>query len=200
MDYSKFISKQTIEKVNVIINKYFEAGSKAYEYYLGHVEAVTEKAFKIALEKHHTITNFETLYKMAMLHDIGICKTNAPDIGCSGLLPYLSHANEGRKILENEGFTDISSICENHVGVGISKDEIIEKQLPLEIKDMFPQSLEEKIVCLADKFFSKSKGKLKEEKAFENVRMKMLKLGEDKLKRFDQLYSELCLEYKPKSA
>jgi uncharacterized protein len=43
------------------------------------------------------------------------------------------------------------------------------------------------MVCLADKFFSKS-GDM-EEKSFEKVRRSMAKFGEESLKRFDGLWA-----------
>jgi len=191
MIYYNLVDEKTIILVSEIINKYYQKDSLSYKYYVGHVNAVTQKAFEIAIQKPDIAIDFKLLYMMSMLHDIGICKTHAPDIGCNGDLPYLSHANEGKKILENEGFASIASICEKHVGVGISRQEIIEKNLPLEAKDMFPETIEEKIVCVADKFFSKKQGKLQEEKPLEKVRKKMLNLGTDKLERFDALAREL---------
>jgi uncharacterized protein len=47
---------------------------------------------------------------------------------------------------------------ERHVGVGISRQEIRDRNLPLPLRDMLPASLEEIIICYADKFFSKSNG------------------------------------------
>ena len=53
-------------------------------------------------------------------------------------------------------------------------------------RDMLPVSLEEQIVCYADKFFSKNKDSLLEEKPLSKVREIILRYGEDNLKRFDE--------------
>jgi uncharacterized protein len=44
------------------------------------------------------------------------------------------------------------------VGAGISRGEICDRNLPLPRRDMLPTSLEEIIICYADKFFSKTNG------------------------------------------
>ena len=54
------------------------------------------------------------------------------------------------------------------------------------------KTIEEKIVCLADKFFSKS-GDM-EEKSMEKIRKSMLKFGEASLNRFDRLCNELMIK------
>jgi len=185
------VSTETVEKVNKIIAKYFKIQTKSYTYYIEHVKSVTKKAFEIAESKFVENINYDKLYLSAMLHDIGIVKTYAPDIGCYGTLPYLAHANIGRHILEDEGLYEIASVCENHVGVGITKEEIIRNNLPLEPKDMYPQNIEEKIVCLADKFFSKSAGQLSHEQSLKVIRAKMKKLGDGKLIHFNELLREL---------
>ena len=50
-----------------------------------------------------------------------------------------------------------------------------------------PETLEEKLVCLADKFFSKSANS--NEKTIEDIRRSMKKFAPSTLERFD----ELCL-------
>ena len=63
---------------------------------------------------------------------------------------------------------------------------MIETQnLPLPHKDFLPISLEEKLICFSDKFFSKTK--LQKEKSLEKVRTSLTKYGEETLLRFDEL-------------
>ncbi|HPD66333.1 MAG TPA: HD domain-containing protein [Bacteroidia bacterium] len=188
------ISPETEKIAEKLILKYFPEGTIANEMYFKHVRAVCRKAFKIAEKLNLSGIDTEKLYLSCMFHDIGIVHTFAPDIGCFGKHPYLSHAYLGREILEKEGFTDIAPICENHVGVGITATEIAEKKLPLPLKDIGPQTLVEKIVCIADKFFSKSRDNLEKELPLEVVRKKMAKLGEDKLIIFNELLKELKID------
>lgn len=54
-----------------------------------------------------------------------------------------------------------------------------------------PLSKEEKIICLADKFFSKSEHDLLHEKPLERVREMIKGCGEDKLRLFDAWLKEI---------
>jgi uncharacterized protein len=47
-------------------------------------------------------------------------------------------------------------VCERHTGTGITREQIIKQQLPLPLGDYVPETLEEQLVCYADKFYSKS--------------------------------------------
>jgi uncharacterized protein len=47
-------------------------------------------------------------------------------------------------------------VAERHTGAGISLDTILRHNLPLPHRDLVPQTLEQKIICCADKFFSKT--------------------------------------------
>ena len=99
-----------------------------------------------------------------MLHDIGIGLCEAPQLHCSGTEPYLAHGVLGRQLLEKEGLGLHALVCERHTGAGITAEEIREGGLPLPVRDYLPVSLEEKIICVADKFYSKKPGKLWKEK------------------------------------
>jgi uncharacterized protein len=47
-------------------------------------------------------------------------------------------------------------VAERHTGAGITLDNILAAGLPLPPRNMVPLTHEEKIICCADKFFSKS--------------------------------------------
>ena len=91
-----------------------------------------------------------------MLHDIGIFMTRTPELGCHGKHPYICHGILGSDLLKKEGQPELALVCERHVGVGISKADIHRHRLQLPKRDMIPVSIEEQIVCYADKFFSKN--------------------------------------------
>ncbi len=75
----------------------------------------------------------------ALLHDIGRTKTQT-----------VSHGVEGAEILEKEGVdAKVVEIVRRHVGAGISPEEA--KRLGLPDFDYVPRTLEERIVCFADK-------------------------------------------------
>lgn len=58
--------------------------------------------------------------------------------------------------MRKEGFPRHALVCERHTGAGISLQSIIDQQLPVPHRDMVPVSLEEQVICFADKFFSKT--------------------------------------------
>jgi uncharacterized protein len=141
-----------------ILFEYYPPGAPLTRTLLRHSEQVRDKALETAGKVAHLNPDRAFIAEAAMLHDIGIYRTAAAALGCRGDAPYIRHGVIGRRILEEHGFTRHALVCERHVGVGISRREIRERNLPLPDRDMLPASLEEIIVCYADKFFSKSNG------------------------------------------
>lgn len=124
----------------------------------------------------------------ALLHDIGVVRCDAPSIFCFGTLPYIRHGVEGRMMLESIGLPRHALVCERHTGSGLTVEDIDRQHLPLPRRDMLPLSIEEKAICYADKFFSKS-GNLREEKSLSKVISQMEAHGEDALRRFLELHA-----------
>lgn len=186
-----FTSKLEAMEPLDIIAKYYKPRSKAYKILVDHSSLVTEKALKIAHQRKDLNPDFNFVEEAAMLHDIGIFKTNAPDLFCFGEYPYLCHGYLGCEILTQEGYPEHGLVCERHTGVGITTEEIILRNLPLPLRDFVPVSVEEQIVCFADKFFSKS-GDLFHEKSVSEVRKSIQKFGEKNLIRFNE-WCELFL-------
>ena len=78
-------------------------------------------------------------------------------------------------------------VCERHTGAGITAAEIIAQHLPIDPpRDLLPESIEEKVICYADKFFSKSRPD-EPPKTLERARKSLAKFGGDTLARFDAL-------------
>ncbi|OHE58367.1 MAG: phosphohydrolase [Thermodesulfovibrio sp. RBG_19FT_COMBO_42_12] len=169
-----------------IIKKYYDPKSRAYYLLVHHSKMVTEKALEIAKKLKRLNPDLIFIEEAAMLHDIGILFTNEPNIGCYGDKPYVCHGYLGRELLEKEGFPKHALICERHIGVGISRKDIEEKNLPLPKREMAPVSIEEQIICYADKFFSKDSEFLLKEKSIKRIREYISRFGEDKIKRFDE--------------
>jgi len=161
-----------------IIQKYLKPDSLAYYIYLPHVILVTAKALKIAKRLKLDEKQLRFIEEAGMLHDIGIAKVKDEKLGLNGNSSYISHIIEGEKILEAEGLPKHARIAKNHIGVGISKEEIIERGLPLPQEDIFPETLEEKIISYADLFYSKSHGKFWQEKTFAEVKKEIAKFGQ----------------------
>ena len=125
-----------------------------------------------------------------MLHDIGMCRTDAPGIHCHGTEPYLLHGVLGRQMLDSMGLYRHGRVCERHTGAGITADEIIAQHLPIEPpRDLLPETIEERIVCYADKFFSKSHPG-DPAKTLEQARLSLAKFGAATLARFESMVAE----------
>ncbi len=171
-----------------IIKKYYPAGSAAHIILVGHSRMVAEKALEVAGSVARLDPDVSFIEEAAMLHDIGIFLTSAPELGCFGEKAYVCHGYLGRELLEREGLSRHALVCERHVGVGISIADIDINKLPLPRRDMLPRTLEEKIICFADKFFSKKMNSTGREEPLETVRKNIEKYGADKLKRFDEMH------------
>ena len=174
----------------IIIQKYYKVDSKSYQILVEHSRAVSNKAIEIAKNVPQLNPDLKFIEEAAMLHDIGIFLTNAPEIYCFGNNQYICHGYLGRKILEKEGFPKHALVCERHVGVGISGKDIEEQKLPIPKREMIPVSIEEEIICFADKFFSKNEGFLSKEKNIDKIRTGLIKFGNDKVKVFDEWIKE----------
>ncbi|RJP84077.1 MAG: HDIG domain-containing protein [Desulfobacteraceae bacterium] len=168
-----------------IINEFYPTGAPARDVFLSHSEAVARKALQVARKVPHLNPDLEFVEQAAMLHDIGIFYARAPEIGCFGEYPYVCHGYLGRQLMETKGLFRHALVCERHVGVGLTLEEILKYPLPLPHRDMVPVSLEEQIVCYADKFFSKKPGK-SEEWPVEMVLKSLETYGPQKVARFKE--------------
>lgn len=167
-----------------IIHKYYKPGTKLYDIYVAHATDVTTKALWVAQKHPELAINKKFIEEAAMLHDIGIFKTNAPHIACEGDMPYICHGYLGREILTFEGFPKHGLVCERHTGTGLSLEAILTKKLPIPHRDMRPKSLEEKIICFADKFYSKSQ--LGKEKPLKKIREGLRRHSIHQVEVFDE--------------
>lgn len=173
-----------------IIDKYYPEGTSSREIYMRHALQVTEKAIQTAKACNLNL-NIDEVRAAAMLHDIGICFTNAPSIGCNGSEPYIKHGIIGAELLRKEGCPEIyARVAERHTGAGITIEDIDSQNLPLPRQDYCPETMLERLVCYADKFFSKS-GDMKE-KSIESIRHSMQRHSPATLERF----IELCLLFR----
>lgn len=156
--------------------------------YITHARQVTALALDIAARRHLEVDDGQ-LVAAAMLHDIGICLTDAPSIDCHGTEPYIRHGLLGAELLRSRGVDEaIASVAERHTGAGITVDDIDAQGLPLPRRDFSPRTLLERVVCYADKFYSKTR--LDSPKTLEQVRASMAKRGPSTLARFNLLHEE----------
>ena len=178
---------------DVVIRHFYPEDTPLRRLLLRHSTQVRDKALAILANPSRPPLELdpELVSAGAMLHDIGILQCHAPSILCEGSRPYIAHGIIGAEMLRDYGRAlgidpePFARICERHTGAGLTAREIRMQGLPLPERDFLPETPEEKLVCLADKFFSKS-GDMRE-KPFDRVRRSLEKFGADTLERFDAL-------------
>lgn len=183
---------QVSDKVKEIIEKYYTPGTPLYDTLMVHSEMVARKVMEIVRRRNLEV-DLDFAVEAALLHDIGIVCCDAPGIHCHGALHYICHGTEGSRMLQAEGLPRHALVCERHTGSGLTAAEIEEQGLPIPVRDMLPQSIEERLVCYADKFYSKG-GDLRAEKPIDKVIRSMAKFGDAPLARFMQLHHEFGCE------
>ena len=180
----------------VIIRAFYPRDTPLRRLLLKHSEQVREKALAIAASSGATVDE-SIVSAGAMLHDIGIGACYAPSILCTGREPYIAHGFLGGAMLRCYGacrgldLEIFARICERHTGSGLTPEDIRTQNLPIPPGDYTPRTPEEKLICLADKFFSKS-GSMRE-KTLADIRRATIRFGADALARFDAL----CREFQP---
>lgn len=199
MDYSK------------IIDYYYPEDDELRRLLLVHSRAVADKALLICRQHPELGADSDFVEAAAMIHDIGIRECNAPGIHCHGTRPYIQHGLAGAEMIH--ALHDVQSstfnapdgavqeaagepmleafarVCQRHTGAGITRREVLEQGLPMPLPDddsepYMPETIEEQIVCYADKFFSKTK--LDREKTMEEVVRSLAKFGTGGVARFQQ--------------
>lgn len=164
-----------------IIKQYYPKG-EARNILIAHSKEVRDLALEIVDNHPEFGADREFVAQAAMLHDIGVFLVNSPRIDCHGKQPYICHGYLGRAILEKEGLPLHALVCERHIGVGIKKKDVILRRLPIPFRDMRPKSIEEKIICFADLYYSKSH--LGEKISEEVICRKLRRHGPDKVKKY----------------
>jgi uncharacterized protein len=172
-----------------VLKKYFN-DPVAFALVLEHSRMVADKALAIAASANARV-DFTFIEEAALLHDIGVARIYSPRLGCFGNAPYICHGVLGREILEGEGLPNHAMVCERHIGVGLTADDIIRQKLPLPAREMIPLTLEEKIICFADLFYSKNPGSRSSQKSIQEIRAGLKKFGDHKVTVFDQWLNEL---------
>lgn len=167
-----------------LIDKYYPQDNELKHILLAHSGAVARKALLMAEAHPEFVLDRQFVKEAAMLHDIGIFQTYAPGIHCAGSYPYICHGYLGADLLRKEGLYRHALVCERHTGAGLSLKEIIQQKLPVPHRDMLPVSLEEQLICFADKFFSKTHPD--REKTVSQARKSIERYGEEGVARFDR--------------
>ena len=166
-----------------LIDKYYPVENELKHILLVHSRSVADKALQVADRHPELLLDRQFLEEASLLHDIGIFLTHAPGICCLGDKPYICHGPLGADLVRSEGYPRHALVCERHTGAGLALEDIIAQNLPVPHRDMLPVSMEEQVVCFADKFYSKTH--LDREKSVEKARDSLLRYGKAGVQRFD---------------
>lgn len=194
-----------------LIHRYYPEDNALRRMLLHHSRQVCARALKI-VERHPELgANRNLVEAGAMLHDIGIFLTDAPGIHCHGTAHYILHGSLGAQLLRNEAeqlkeeklqevqlqevelqevqlqeelhfYEALARICERHTGTGLTRQTIIERGLPDPQQDLLPETIEEQIICYADKFYSKSH--LERERTIAQTLQSLEKFGDEGVEKF----------------
>ena len=167
-----------------LIDKYYPEENELKHILVTHSRSVADKALALARKHPELDLDLNFIEEAAMLHDIGIFKTDAEGIFCFGTYPYICHGYLGAELVRAEGFPRHALVCERHTGAGLTLEQILKRELPVPHREMVPVSLEEQLICFADKFYSKTH--LDREKSIEKARKSIEKHGNEGLVRFDK--------------
>lgn len=184
-----------------VLKHFYPQETPLYCLLLKHSMQVRDKALAILAHSGRKDLSCEIISTGAMLHDIGIVRCHAPGILCEGDAPYIAHGTIGGAMLREYAklhqldLEAYARICERHTGTGLTAAEIREQHLPLPEQDFCPETPEEKLICLADKFFSKSGDMC--EKPLPRVRHSLQKFGPDTVERFDAFCRQFGLDQFP---
>ena len=93
-------------KMNAValIDKYYAATPQLREILWTHSRRVADRCLKIAALHPELHLDVAFVEEAALLHDIGILRTDAPEILCTGDAPYICHGYIGAEMMRAEGF------------------------------------------------------------------------------------------------
>ena len=172
-----------------IIDKYYATQPELKALLLHHSRQVADKALAVCAAHPEWQADTAFVEEAAMLHDIGIIFCDAPGILCHGTEPYIRHGFIGAELLRKEGLPAHARVAERHTGSGLTREQIIAEHLPLPEQDFLPETIEERVICYADKFFSKSHPD--RIATLDHIRQSMLKFGYGSPDRWAQLEAQM---------
>lgn len=145
----------TLEEIETLHRKYAPTND-VFDLVFTHCNIVSEIAAQLAGTSDVNV-DVELVRVGCLLHDIGVYPLFDEDGAERDTSQYITHGVRGKEILQKEGFPEtICRFASHHTGTGITKAQIIERNLPLPHHDYLAETPEEKLVMYADKFHSKT--------------------------------------------
>lgn len=145
----------SVEQIRLLHSKHAPA-QRVFELVFIHCQIVAEIALQLA-DSSGAKVDRQIVRAGCLLHDIGVY----PLFDASGKeidpSQYITHGTRGEEILRGEALPEaLCRFASHHTGAGITKEQIINSNLPLPHKDYLAETTEEELVMYADKFHSKT--------------------------------------------
>ena len=183
------------ERLVALQNEFYPEGTLRRQKLIPHALVVARTVEKIIACNPKLQIDKQLAINGAYIHDVGIVYTHAPKLGCNGEFPYIRHGILGGHVLRQHNLSEYATFCERHVGMGLSPQFAAEKQFPQPYVEMMPQTIEEIVVCYADKFFSKSAEDMEKPEPLEMIRKEIGNYGGTALTTFDKWCDKFGVEY-----
>lgn len=144
----------TLQEIEALHRKYAPT-EEVFELVWTHCRIVGDIALQLA-QTSGAYVDTDLVEVGCLLHDIGVYALyDGGEFGANQ--NYITHGIRGEEILKNEGFSEtIQRFASHHTGVGITKKQIVERNLPLPHEDFLAETPEEELIMYADKFHSKT--------------------------------------------
>jgi uncharacterized protein len=167
------------------LHKQYAPCELVYRLVFEHCQIVRDIALQL-LKASNLELDQELVVTGALLHNIGVYPLFGTDGKLRDGVNYITHGIEGERILQQEGYPEyLCRFAAYHTGVGLTKQDVTNLQLPLPPRDYLAQSDEEQLIMYADKFHSKTTPPTFN--SFDWYRQDVAKFGQDKTIKFDAL-------------
>lgn len=137
------------------LHRKYAANDRAYELVYTHCKIVADIALE-AVERNNLTIDKDLVYLACILHDIGTYVLYIPELDTFQKDGYQQHMLIGAAILESEGLPpEVVSAVRTHVLMGVSAQEIKQRNWKLPYVDFRPETEIGELLCYADRFHSK---------------------------------------------
>jgi uncharacterized protein len=121
----------------------------AFELVHSHCQIVCDLAEQVLKTNNLKQVDGDLVRAGALLHDIGVYRLDGS--------AYIRHGVLGYELLRELDYPEpLARFCSHHTGVGLTREDIAEQNLPLPPGDYLAETVEEELVMYADKFHSKT--------------------------------------------
>ncbi len=178
----------TLSEIQALHKKYAPC-AEVFDLVFIHCQIVCDIAEQL-IEKGTFRVDVELVRAGCLLHDIGVYPLFGADGTQRSDVNYIAHGIEGEAILKAERFPKIiQRFCSHHTGVGLTKQDIIEQDLPLPATNYIAETDEELLIMYADKFHSKTTPP--RFNSFEWYKQYIAQYGTDKAITFEKMAEKL---------